>query len=185
MRLLWLICMMFLPVVSYRPLFYCPLTQQIIGKAASPDGSAKVVQWPPAEQPEEQPAPAVEEVVSDPVAPVEIPQPVAPVVEAPVVAESAPAPAAAAPTVVPVSSVLGYHEEVVQQQQHQQTSANAGFLPSIPAPVPAPSGKGNGGATNSGPRRGKGVMNTHVAGTRIPMCATCNAQIRYLHHLLC
>ena len=155
-------------------------------KVASPDGSAKVVQWPPVEQPEEPPAPAVEEVAPEPVAaPVEIPQPVAPVVEAPVVAEPAPAPAAApAPIVVPVSSVLGYHEEVVQQQQHQQTSANAGFLPSVPAPAPALSGKGNGGATNSGPRRGKGVMNTHVAGTRIPMCATCNAQIRYFYHSL-
>lgn len=78
-----------------------------------------------------------------------------------------------------------------QQQQHQP-SMNPGLVgigsvaaasAALAAGSPAPKGAGSG--IQSAPRRGKGVLSAQSApGARIPVCNSCNNQIRYVKFLI-
>ncbi|XP_046645637.1 PDZ and LIM domain protein Zasp-like isoform X7 [Daphnia pulicaria] len=62
------------------------------------------------------------------------------------------------------------------QAQHQQQQA---LPPQLPPQMPQQPPKGAGSGIQSAPRRGKGVLNQQVAaGARVPVCASCKAQIR-------
>ncbi len=61
------------------------------------------------------------------------------------------------------------------QAQHQQQAPP----PQLPPQMPQQPPKGAGSGIQSAPRRGKGVLNQQVAaGARVPVCASCKAQIR-------
>lgn len=64
------------------------------------------------------------------------------------------------------------------QAQHQQQQQQAP-PPQLPPQMPQQPPKGAGSGIQSAPRRGKGVLNQQVAaGARVPVCASCKAQIR-------
>ena len=94
-------------------------------------------------------------------------QPSAPVGFSPVAAPAAAAPVAApfsAPVAAPVAAPFS-------------APVAAPFTaPVIAAPVAPP--KGAGAGTQSAPRRGMGILKTVPIGGRVPMCTSCNAQIR-------
>jgi len=82
------------------------------------------------------------------------------------------APAAAAPVAAPFSAPVA----APVAAPFSAPVAAPFTAPVIAAPVAPP--KGAGAGTQSAPRRGMGILKTVPIGGRVPMCTSCNAQIR-------
>ena len=139
-----------------------------------------------APQQQQQPLVIDEQVAAAPVQVVE-----SPVMRPPTPVVACPIPPAAAVVAVEAHDPADSQEPAVvdsiqHHQMNQQQPSNpgmTGFGSTLAAAAAAASSaqspKGSASGVQSAPRRGKGVLNPQVAvGARVPVCSSCNMQIR-------